>query len=275
MYNLANVAPRLTTNLNLAGDDVERVYRAVLARIEKANGRVISSNLNRQDATKATGSIQFEVKAVEADAVLNDVRGAGQVLQLNVTENPDTQNVTTAKQAFTVQIIPAAQVPPRETRSLSVQTSDVENAVQSINSAIGGAGGRVVESNLTQDAAGKTVARLVIEVPLNKADQLLDVARQQGRVRTSESTKNAQVPEGPLARARLNLTIGSVESIVPGERGFWESIREGLSTSVQGLLWSLQLIVIGLCLVGPWVLLIWGGWRLLRRNKRATEPATA
>jgi hypothetical protein len=267
MYNLANVAPRLTTNLNIAGDDVEGVYRAVLARIGKSNGRVLSSSMNRQDATQATGSIQFEVKAAEADAVLNDVRAAGQVLQMSVTENPDTANVTTAKQAFTVQIIPATAVPARETRTLSVQTADVERVMQNLASSANGAGGRIIESSLSQDPAGRQVARLSVEVPLAKVDQLVDEARKDGKVRTAESTKNPQVPEGPLARARLNLTIGSGEGIVSAEHGFWDSIREGLSTSVKGLLWSLQLIVIGLCLIGPWVLLIWGGWRFARRKK--------
>lgn len=274
MYNLANVAPRRTSNLNLAAQDVEQVYRTILSRVTGANGRVLSSSLNRQDATQATGSIQLEVKAAEADAVLNDIRAAGQVLQLSVTENPDTQNVTTAKQAFTVQIIPATQVPPREMRTLSVQTSDVESAMQALNSAASGAGGRTIESSLSQDAGGRTIARLVFEVPLGKADQLVDAAKQQGKVRIAESTKNAQVPEGALSRARLSLTIGSGESIIPGERGLWTSIREGLSTSVQGLLWSLQLIVIGVCLVAPWVLLIWGGWKLARRRRQAAPAPT-
>jgi glycine cleavage system regulatory protein len=275
MYNLANVAPRLTTNLNLAGQDVEGVYRAILKRVGDANGRVISSNLSRQDATQAGASIQFEVKAADADAVLNDIRTKGpvQVLAMNVTENPDTANVTTAKQAFTVQIIPAGQVPPREMRTLSVQTSDVEAAMPAISNAATGLGGRVLETAMSQDAGGKSVGKLAIEVPLDKADQLVDVARQQGKVRTAEATKNSQVPEGPLSRARINLTIGPGEAIVPGEAGLWDSIREGLGTSIRGLLLSLQLIIIGLCLVAPWVLMIWGGWRLAKRYKRPA-PAT-
>jgi glycine cleavage system regulatory protein len=275
MYNLANVAPRLTTNLNLAADDVETVYRAILARIGEADGRVVSSSLNRQDALNAVGNINFEVKSSVADAVANDIRAGAsrQVLRLSVTENPDTANVTTAKQAFTVQIIPASQVPPRETRSLTVETSDVESAVQNLGNAVGTAGGRVVESSLSQDQSGKSVAHVSIEVPLDKIDGVVDTARRQGKVRTAESTKNAQVPDGPLARARLNLTIGTGDTIVPAEAGLWHSLREGLSTSVQGLLWSLQLIVIGLCLVAPWILVIWVGWRFARRRKSASAPA--
>jgi glycine cleavage system regulatory protein len=267
---LAQVPPRLTTNLNLAASDVESSYRAILKRVTDAGGRVISSNLNRADATQAVGNIQFELKSEQADAVRNDITKGVQVLQLSVAENPDSANVTTAKQVFVVQIIPTSQVAPRETRTLSVETSEVETAMQNLTSAVAQAGGRTLESNLSQDANGRTVAQLSVEVPLDKADALIDVAKGQGKVRTAESSKNTQVPDGPLARARLNLTIGTGETIVAAADGFWPRLRGGLSTSVNGLLWSFELIVIGLCLVGPWALLIWGGWRFLR-SKRSSS----
>ena len=59
LYNLANVAPRQTTNLNLACRNVEEAYRQILARVEKAGGRVVSSNLNRPKAEQTTGTISF------------------------------------------------------------------------------------------------------------------------------------------------------------------------------------------------------------------------
>ena len=43
LYNLANVAPRQTTNLNLAAVDAEAAYRAITARVEKAGGRVVTA----------------------------------------------------------------------------------------------------------------------------------------------------------------------------------------------------------------------------------------
>src|SRR5262249_3840976 len=161
------------------------------------------------------------------------------------------------------QIIPAANVAPRELRTLSVQTSEVEAAMQNLSNAVTAASGRTLETLLTQDESNKTVGRLVVEVPVDKADALVDLAKQQGKVRVAESSRNAQVPEGPLARARLNVTIGTGESIVAAERGLWASIRDGLSTSVRGLLLSLQVIIIGLCLIAPWALILWGGWKLL------------
>ncbi|HEX7902000.1 MAG TPA: DUF4349 domain-containing protein, partial [Planctomycetota bacterium] len=60
IYNLANIQPRETTHLNLACQDAEKTYKDILARIEKAGGRVLTSNLNRQRNDQTTGTIQFE-----------------------------------------------------------------------------------------------------------------------------------------------------------------------------------------------------------------------
>lgn len=268
---MATLSPKLTTNLNLAAADVEGMYNSILKIVSASGGsRVLSSNLSRQDATQAVGSLQFEVKSDEAPAVLNEIRKNVQVLQLNLLENPDNANVTTAKQAFVVQIIPTSQVQPREVRELGIQTSEVESAVQIVTAAVANVGGRMIDSRLSQDKNGTTVAQLAIEVPLDKTEQIADMIRKQGTVRSTDLKRNTQIPDGPLSRARLNVTLATGETIVPSEGGFGNSIREGLSTSVKGLLWSLQLIVIGVCLVAPWLLLMWGGWRFLKKRKRAT-----
>jgi glycine cleavage system regulatory protein len=267
---IAQLTPKLTTNMSVAAQDVESTYNAILKAVQETEGaRVVSSNLNRQDAMQAVGALQIEAKSADAATILSKIRQNVQVLQMNVIESPAGSNVTAEKQAFTVQVIPTSQVNPRETRVLGIQTSNVEGAVQVVNAAVSGAGGRIIESSMSQDRGGNSVARMVVEVPLDKADIVSDSIRKQGTVRASESSKNTQVPEGPLARARLNLTIATGETIVPTEGGFGNSIREGLSTSIKGLLWSLQLIVIGLCLIGPWVLMVWGGWRIARKRKTA------
>jgi len=48
-----------------------------------------------------------------------------------------------------------------------------------------------------------------------------------------------------------------------------------LATSALGLRWSLQMLVIGICFVAPWVLVIWAGWKLARRRKPISPVATA
>jgi autotransporter-associated beta strand protein len=376
IYNLANVAPRQTVTLNVAAADVETAYRAILARVTKAGGRVVTSNLSRNKPEATTGTITFEIPAAEADAVANDVRAAGDVMKLSVSENPDVQNVTTAKRGFSVQLASSAVIPPRETATiqiaaadvkaarekilaaasagsaqviqsqlsendqqnvtatleldirrgeplaavekaiaeagqtisrsvarltdtentldskvklswtlgaaeklapremtrLGVELSDVEGAVADLTDAANKAGGRVVESHLSADTQGRREAHVIVETPLDKAGEVIARARSAGALRAFESGKNLQVPAGPLARARIEVNFGTGDALVGPEKGIWASIRAGLSTSIAGLAISVRLIVVGLCFVLPWVLILFGGWRLWKR-RRAVQPA--
>jgi hypothetical protein len=377
LYNLANVAPRQTTTLNLAADDVEAAYRAIVARVNKAAGRVVTSNLARNKPEQTTGTISFEVPSAEADAVALDVRANAEVMKLSVTENRDVQNATTAKRGFSVTlistaavaprenmtiqlaagtvaaarekilaaaaaggarvlsstfnendsqnvsaaidldvkraslaalekaladagqvvsrvstrstdtentldsklrvqmtVIPADKLPARETTTLAVETRDVEAAMLDLQTAAAEKGARVAESNLSKDRDGRSTAKVVVEAPLDKAGELVSRAKGLGTVRAVDASKNLQVPAGALSRARIEVTFGNTDAIITPDSGIWASIRQGLSTSVAGLMWSLRLIVIGVCFVLPWVLALAIIWRFIKRRSR-TAPAAA
>ncbi|MDQ3441459.1 MAG: hypothetical protein M3478_14040, partial [Planctomycetota bacterium] len=100
-------------------------------------------------------------------------------------------------------------------------------------------------------------------------------AKAQGAVRMVQSTKDAQLVDGALARARVDLTFATSDTLVAPNQGLWATIRRGLATSFTGLMWSLQLIIIGLCFVGPWVLILVLGWKILRRKKTTPAPVPA
>src|SRR5438046_4602048 len=118
MYNLANIAPRQTTNMNVAVPSVEDAYRGILETVRTKNGRVVSSSLNRQKPEQTTATISFEVPAADADATLAEIRRDREGMMLTVTENPDTNNVTAAKRGFPLQIFSMATVPPRDKERL-------------------------------------------------------------------------------------------------------------------------------------------------------------
>ena len=82
IYNLANVAPRVTSTLNIASEDVEAAYHAIITRVEKAGGRIVTSNLNRQKNDQTTGTMGFEVPSSEADAISAELKSAGEVMKL-------------------------------------------------------------------------------------------------------------------------------------------------------------------------------------------------
>src|SRR5207247_11480058 len=78
----------------------------------------------------------------------------------------------------------------------------------------------------------------------------------------------------PLALARLDVTLSTPDLIVPSDDGLWPQIRSGLSVSFKALSWSLAFVIIGVCAVLPWVLIIYGVYRLLRRLFRRPVAVT-
>jgi len=386
IYNLANVAPRQTATLNLAAEDVEKAYQAILDRVAKAGGRIVSSNLNRQKPEQTSGTIAFEVPTPQAEAVTNDLRAAGESMKLTVTENPDVQNVTTAKRGFNISLIataavapretttiqlaavdvaqarekilavanaqggqaaqvrasqlnendrqnisatleldvkrtalasiekaladagqivrrnvarstdpentldtkvrlsltllPADRLPPRETTTIGVELNDVESAMASLQADAVAAGGRVVVSNLQKDRDGRGMAKVAVDVPLDKSGEIVRKVRDLGVVHAIDASKDLQVPPGGLARARIDVTFGNADTLVAPERGVFASIRRGLATSIEGLMLSLQFIIVGLCFILPWALVLYATWRFVKRRRRggaepAPMPATA
>lgn len=162
IYNLANVAPRETTHVNLACLDAEKAYKDILARAEKAGGRIVTSQLNRQRNDQTTGTIHFEVKSAEAEAVLLDVLSAGEVMRRTSTENPDAQNVTRSKRGFQVQVFALGTIAPRETVSVHVAARDMVGAFKALAEAAKKAGARILVFN--EGARRNANPQLEIEV---------------------------------------------------------------------------------------------------------------
>jgi ACT domain-containing protein len=379
IYNLANVAPRRSTSVVLATQSVDKTYQQALDQIRSAGGRVITSALTRPDATQQAAELEFQVPTDKSDTLEDAFRTLGEMMRHDVTENPDTNNVTEAKRGFHLRIVSVAAVPARETQDVQLIAADVPAAYNEILDAVNAAGGRVLQSDLkeqdphdrsaviafeiprsaaaavngaigkaarllsrtinhsadaentldsklrmtlaiasaeklapretvtlrteasdveraaddlvnaavsaggrrlgdgdvSQDRAGHVTARVVVDVPLDKAGAILDQLDRTGHRRSKQVSFDNSVPDGPLTRARIDVTFSNSAASLGGEESTWDAIRHGLETSALGLRWSLQMLVIGLCFVAPWVLLIWGIWKLARRKPRpAVTPST-
>ena len=360
LYNLANVAPREVTNFDVATPDAEAAYKAVLTRVQKLGGRIVTSNLNRQNNDQTVGTISFQVKSNEADALVAELRAIGETLRHQTTENPDTQNTTKSKRGFLVQImaygavparettaiqlaatdvagsyrrlheaiaaakgrmlsaqfneqnrqntsavldfevlrveepairaalaaqgdvlsrnvtrvpenevaisskvrmqvafIDAARIPARETTTLEIEPPDVDAAATMFASIVRDRGGRTVESHVSRERNGKASSKLVFNVPLAAATDVLDSFKSSGVVRVQDKVRNPQVPDGPLAVARIDVTLSN-------DQGIWPQVRKGLSTSYVGLSWSLTVVIIGILFVLPWLVAIYAGIRVVR-----------
>jgi hypothetical protein len=139
--------------------------------------------------------------------------------------------------------------------------------MDAVASAAQQAAGGVAGRHLDKDASGRIRGIVVVDVPLGKADAVRSRILALGNVRRNQSVKDPSVPEGRYTRARFDVTLVNADRLVPGDQGLGASLKSGLATSAEGLLWSLKFLVVGICVVVPWLLVFWGGWKVFRRRK--------
>ena len=263
-------AARETRTLQIAAKDVPATYNKLLAAVQdtKQPSRVLLSQLNEQDRQNVTGQVEVEVPRSAVAVVETTLTGSdSDVFSRNVSRANDTQNTLDSKVKLSITLIAADRLAPRETTTMWLEVGDVEKTLGDVIGTSDTAGGRTVERQMTKEKGGKVTAHVTIDVPLSGAAVTADRLRSLGIVRVVESSKNPQVPDGPLARARFEVTAGGAQPIISAEDGVGARLSQGLRTSLNGLTFSLMLLVIGVCLVGPFALAIWVGWKLWKRGK--------
>ena len=217
IYNLANIAPRETVILSLACNDAEASYKTILARIEKAGGRVVTSSLNRQKNDQTTGQLRFEIKSADAEAVLADIRTAGEVMRLDVNENPDNQNVTKSKRGFQVQIFAMGLVEPRETTTIQIGAKDVPEAYRKLQDALAGADARILSASLNENDRQNVSAMLSFDFRRDADAKVLAALAAAGEVMNRSSARAQEVERVVDSKKRIHLTLINVASIQPRE----------------------------------------------------------
>jgi hypothetical protein len=272
-YNLANIAPRETTTALIAVPDVPAAYRALRAAIDKARGRLITSKLEEQDRLNVTAQLDFEVRRADEVALLAALNTAGEVVSQNVARAADGDNLTDSKTLFRTSLVSAVRVRPREMTALAVEVPDVDAAVAVYGALVAEAKGRTVDSQTSHERAGRDTAQLVYDVPLSAAASLVEKFKTAGAVRAQHAVRDLQAPDGRYATARIEVKLANVDPIVARDDGLWPQVRRGLSVSVAVLLTSVTWAVFGLCVVLPWAVIGYGGYRLFRRL--APRPAVA
>ncbi len=217
LYNLTNVPPRETVHVNLACVDAEKSYKDILARVEKAGGRVVTSSLQQPSKDRTTGTIHFEVKSADADAVLSDLKTYGEVMRLQRAENPDARNVTRSKRGFQCQIFAMGMVAPRETTVVQLACRDVPAAYQSIVAAVRKAEGRILSSGLDERDRHNVTGTIEFEVRRDARKEVDDAMAAAGPVYSRNSTQ-AQDNENVVdSKTCLRLTLINIERIPPRE----------------------------------------------------------
>jgi uncharacterized protein DUF4349/putative zinc finger protein len=217
LYNLANVTPREIVHLNLACVDAEAAYKAVLQRVEKAAGRVKNSNLNRQKSDQSTGVVDFEVKAVEAEAVLSDLKALGEVMFLQVMENSDTANVTRSKRGYVVNVSALGTTQARETTVIQLAAKDVAAAYAALSEAVRKAEGRLFSANLNENDRRNVSATLSFDVRRDALKGVDEALKAAGEIYTRASNRMQDAQNVVDSKVRIDLTLFPVANVPPRE----------------------------------------------------------
>jgi hypothetical protein len=273
LYNVANIPPRETVTLRVATPDVPAGFRAVREVVEKAKGRVFVASLSGGDKSNPTAQLDFEVKRAEETAVMTAIGSAGETVHRDVTRVAEGDAVTDTKVLVRLQFLIPHQLAPRESIGLGVETADVDAAGAVLTTAVKDAGGRVADSGTATDrSTGRVTARYVFDVPAAAAAGIAEKAKSAGTVKVNQVSRNPSAPEGRYATARIDVTFATPDRLVAPDDGFTPQLKNGLSKSATALFFSLSWLVVGLLVVLPWALAIYGVYRLIRRLTRSSKP---
>jgi hypothetical protein len=224
--------------------------------------------LNEQDRQNVTADLQLELpRSAEADFD-KALASAGGTISRTSTRAAEAEGTVDSKLSLHLSITSADHLSPRETTKLQMETADVDKSAATAQAAALAVGGRVLEATVTNDH-GKGDAKIILDLPLDKSNDVLQQIRSVGTIHGIDSSRDPQAPTGPLAHAQIWVEFTTGEAIVADQSGPWASVRQGLSTSITGLLWSLQWVIVGLCLIVPWAAIAWIGWKIKGRMMKS------
>lgn len=272
VYAVNGVQPRETVTLRLAAKDVPKAYRDLQEQVLGWKGRIINASLNQAERDNVRASLDIEIPRARMKDLEERFSNLGAVYSQTSTRQPETSNSIDSKVRYRLDVFDVRQVPPRERAVLAVEVGDVDGAIQAVRKLVAGKKGRMITSDWTRRPNGQILGRLVFDVPLKEFPAVVAALKDTGDLRLAELSRDDKVPENELAIGRVEATIATPEAIVPPDEGLGARIRKGLGKSFSAVMWSLGLILVGLCFIGPWALLGFGGWRIFRWVQARKSP---
>jgi hypothetical protein len=234
LSNLASVPPRETRSVNLAANDVGAAYQAILALVRdsggaatrpaaapgvmSAVGRVATSQLSGNRPEDMTANIQAEVRSEAVDKMISTLRAQGVIVATTVSQSANG-SATSAKEGFSIQIVSAATVPPRDTMVVRVAAADVAAVHEAVLAAMregeaAATAGRVTNSQLNGRTPTEMNSAIQAEVRIEALPRILTLLREQGAILSQTVTHNAS-GVGTETKEGLSLTVVSAATLPP------------------------------------------------------------
>jgi hypothetical protein len=271
---IAAVPAREAQTLQLAAADVSAAYQKLSDAVRPLEGqkagRILQSQLNQQDPRTITGTLEIDLRRADQATFETALAASGvDIVARNVTRSTDTASTLDTKVRYAITLTGADNLPARQNTIAGIEVEDVERASADLHAAIAAVHGKELDAGISKDAGGHMIGRIVAEVPLIEAPALQTKLQTLGKERTNDVSRNPQATDGPLARAHFEITLSNAEMLMPQDRSIGSTLRSAVAASLGTLLWSLYLIVNGLLVIGPFALVAWVAWKILKRKKAA------
>jgi glycine cleavage system regulatory protein len=272
----------LQSTIAVTAPDADGVYAKAQELIRAAGGQVADARMTRQNDGSSSGFVRGKVDAEKFPAVREDLKKLGHVDQDTVNQQqtgrggqgPAKPDAPVKKEQavidFTVNT-PALVVTRRA--AIAIEADPAETAYQAARREVEAAGGKILDGSLTGRTDGAT-ATVTAQVDKDKFAALVEKFKSLGKVKGA--TVKQDEPGGGAERApminergEIQLTITTPPRLLTEEHGVMKTIRETFANSVAGVLWSVEKLIVGIALAGPWILLLALIWILWKRRRRA------
>lgn len=145
LYPVARLRPRDSITQQVAVQDVAASYSAIREVVTAAKGRILASQLDENDKQNVTASLDFEVRRADEVSVKAALEAAGETVSRQISHAAENEAATDSKVLYSLKLLPANRLKPRETTTLGLEVADVENTMA------------VFVANLTEAKGGRSM----------------------------------------------------------------------------------------------------------------------
>ena len=271
----------LQSNIGVTVADADAAYQKAHDIVREHGGRIMDANMKRFRDDQAAGLIRISIEAGKFPAVREALKQLGAVTADTVER---TQTASGGSR------VPAPDAPVRREEArisfslgtpevvetvqgtLKVEASSPQKAYEAARKAVKAAGGEITGGGMTEHTDGAT-GTLYVRVDAARFQTLLDALKGLGNVKRSNVTRNEKKDGEKVRREKgvISMTISTPKKLVQSDEGVGAMFRDTISGSLAGLLWSLEMMVVGAAYMGPWfVLLLLCVFLYRRRQKNKT-----
>jgi hypothetical protein len=264
-----------TGNLVVAVADVEKSYQKTQEIVHALKGQIVWAQLNNADK-RLQGDVQAYVDAEQFFLLVEQLKGLGEVKSANLQQQTSTggtppakpENAKIRKERGLISLSlrpPSGEYVQAQEARVDLEVVDVDKIYAQAQQVINEGQAKILNGNINRGVE-QVRASLVCQVEAERFRAVVESLKILGKVKiaTMEEHQTAQGVDSksilpvPVRKdpAMITLSIYTPMAIVTEDSGVMAAWKKTLKNSIQGVLLSLQFLIVGFLAVAPWILAV-------------------